>query len=319
MKVKNGTFRVLLFLIALVMSNVISAQEVTITGTVIDEGSNETLIGATIVVMGTTRGAITDLDGNYTINVSVGETLVFSSVGYTSQEIVVGDATVINVSLALSFEELEEVIVVGYGTVRKKDATGAVTPVKTEDFNRGSSTSPSDLLQGKAAGVMITNSSGDPGANSNIRIRGNSSVRAGNDPLIVVDGVPLAGGTTQADGDLASLGNSSARNPLNFINPNDIASMDILKDASATAIYGSRGANGVIIITTKSGAAGANQVEYNGSISTATIANKLKLYTASEFAAIAPTQDQGGDVDALDAILRNAISHNHNLALRGGE
>jgi TonB-linked SusC/RagA family outer membrane protein len=318
MKLRKFTFRALPVLAAIFITTLLSAQDVTITGTVTDLSTNETLPGANIVIKGTTRGSITDLDGNFFIDASVGETLVFSSVGYAPVEIVVGDETVINVSLALSFEELDEVIVVGYGTVKKKDVTGSVTSVKTEDFNRGSQTSPADLLQGRAAGVMITNSSGDPGANSNIRIRGNSSVRAGNDPLIVVDGFPLAGGTTQADGDLASLGNSSARNPLNFINPNDIASMDILKDASATAIYGSRGANGVIIITTKKGAAGANLVEYNGSVSTATIANKLNLYTAAEFAAIAPTQDQGGDVDALDAILRNAISHNHNLALRGG-
>ena len=203
---------------------------------------------------------------------------MFSSIGYELLKIVVGDETVIDVSLSLSFEELEEVVVIGYGSIRKKDATGSVTSVKTEDFNRGATTSPSDLLQGKAAGVMITNSSGDPGANSTIRIRGNSSVRAGNDPLIVVDGVPIGGGTTTADAELgegSGIGNSSARNPLNFINPNDIASMDILKDASATAIYGSRGANGVIIITTKQGAAGANTIEYNGSFSTSSISNRI--------------------------------------------
>jgi iron complex outermembrane receptor protein len=167
---------------------------------------------------------------------------------------------------------------------------------------------------------MITNSSGDPGANSTIRIRGNSSVRAGNDPLIVVDGVPLAGGTTTADANLETLGGqSSARNPLNFINPNDIASMYILKDASATAIYGSRGANGVIIITTKQGRTGDNIVEYNASFSTASISNKIKLHSASEFAALVPAQDQGGDVDALDAILQNSFSQDHNLAFTGGK
>jgi len=319
MKEKKVTFRVLLFLVALLVTTLISAQVPTVTGTVIDESTNETLIGATIVVKGTTRGAITGLDGNYTIAVSPGETLVFSSIGYESVEELVGDATVINVSLSVSFEELEEVIVIGYGSVKKKDATGAVTSVKTDDFNRGATTSPNDLLQGKAAGVMITNSSGDPGAGSNIRIRGNSSVRAGNDPLIVVDGVPLAGGNTQAEGDLATLGNSSARNPLNFINPNDIASMDILKDASATAIYGSRGANGVIMITTKQGFSGKNRVSYTGSVSMATLANKLKLYNASEFAALVPTQDQGGSADAMDAITRNAVSHNHTLSMRGGD
>ena len=179
----------------------VSAQ-VTITGTIVDEGSGETLIGATIVVKGTTRGAASDLDGKYSIAASKGETLVFTSIGYATVEEIIGDATTIDVVLGTSLEELDEVVVIGYGSVRKKDATGSVASVKTKDFNRGASISPADLLQGKAAGVMITNSSGDPGANSTIRIRGNSSVRAGNDPLIVVDGVPLSGGTTSADVEL---------------------------------------------------------------------------------------------------------------------
>jgi len=321
MKVKNLPFRPLLFLAALLITTVVSAQEITVTGTITDASTGEPLIGASIVVQGTTRGVISDLDGNYSINVSIGESLLFSSIGYAPATKVVGESTVINVALVISAEELEEVVVIGYGSVRKKDATGSVTSVKTDDFNRGATTSPSDLLQGKAPGVMITNSSGDPGANSTIRIRGNSSVRAGNEPLIVIDGVPIAGGTTSADAELgggSGIGNSSARNPLNFINPNDIASMDILKDASATAIYGSRGANGVILITTKQGAAGANTVEYNASFSAASISNRIEVHSADEFAALAPTQDQGGDVDALDAILRTALSQNHNLAFRGG-
>ena len=318
MKVKKITFRIVPFLVALFITTTVCAQEVTITGTVVDESYNETLIGASIVVKGTTIGTISDLDGKYSITVNKGETLVFSSIGYATVEETVGDATIIDVALRVSFEELEEVIVVGYGSIRKKDATGSVTSVKTDDFNRGVQTSPSDLLQGKVAGVMITNSSGDPGANSNIRIRGNSSVRAGNDPLIVVDGIPLSGGSPDEADLEGGIGNSSSRNPLNFINPNDIASMDILKDASATAIYGSRGANGVIIITTKQGTAGANTVEYNASFSTAAIANKLKLYTADEFSALAPAQDQGGNVDALDEILQRSFSQNHNLAFRGG-
>ncbi len=184
---------------------------------------------------------------------------------------------------------------------------------RSDDFNKGTISNPAELIAGKAPGVMITNSSGDPGANASIRIRGNSSVRAGNNPLIVVDGVPLSGGNTTADADLQTLGNSSARNPMNFINSSDIASIDILKDASATAIYGSRGANGVILITTKQGSAGSNGVEYDGSFGIGSISNKIKLHNAAEFAAIAPAQDQGGDVDALDAILQTSVSHNHNL------
>ena len=313
---KGGILSLLLLGFAI---SITYAQEITITGTVFEEASGEPIIGVTVVVKGTTTGAVSDLDGKYSITANKGETLIFTSIGFVAVEEIIGDATTIDVVLSTSYEELDEVVVIGYGSVKKEDATGSVTSVKADDFNRGATTSPSGLLQGKAAGVMITNSSGDPGANSTIRIRGNSSVRAGNDPLIVVDGVPLAGGNTSADADLETLGGmSSARNPLNFINPNDIANMYILKDASATAIYGSRGANGVIIITTKQGLSGDNLVEYNASFSTASVSNKIKLHSASEFAALAPTQDQGGNVDALDAILRNSFSQDHNLSFRGG-
>lgn len=318
MKNQNFRFKALPFLAALFITTVLSAQEVTVTGVVTDASTNEAMIGATVTVKGTTQGTISDIEGKYSLTTEKGATLVFSSVGYETTEIMVGDETTIDLILNTSFEELEEIVVIGYGSVRKKDVTGAVTSVKSDDFNVGTTTSPQGLLQGKAAGVLITASSGDPGAGSNIRIRGNSSVRAGNDPLIVVDGIPLAGGNTQASGELETLGKSSARNPLNFINPNDIASMDILKDASATAIYGSRGANGVIIITTKSGTAGANQVEYNGSLSFGSIARGIEVHDAAAFASLAPAQDQGGNVNAMDAILQTAISHNHNLAMRGG-
>jgi iron complex outermembrane receptor protein len=242
---------------------------------------------------------------------------MFSYIGYSDVTKQITSGGTLNVELATSTEALDEVVVVGYGSVKKKDATGAVASVKTEDFNRGVSASPSDLIQGKVSGVMITNSSGDPGANTSIRIRGNSSVRSGNDPLIVVDGVPLSGGNTTASSNIG-IGNSDARNPLNFINPNDIASMDILKDASATAIYGSRGANGVIMITTKKGTAGKNRIEYNASFSAAKVANLIPVYSASEFAAISPSQNHGADVNALDAIFRTAFSQNHNIAFTGG-
>ena len=295
--------------------NIAFSQAITVTGNVTsDEGP---IPGANVVIKGTTKGTITDLDGNYTIQVPGPDAvLVFSFVGLTSQSITVGDQSVIDVVLVS--ELIYEIVVTGYGTQMKKDLTGAITNVKSDEFNKGTTNNPAQLIQGKAPGVMITNSSGDPGANSTIRIRGNSSVRAGNDPLIVIDGVPLSGGNTSADGDLQTLGNSSARNPLNFINSNDIASIDILKDASATAIYGSRGANGVVIITTKQGVAGANTVEYNASFSTGAISNKIKIYTADEFASLVPAQDQGGSVDALDAILRRSFSQNHNLAFQGG-
>lgn len=277
------------------------------------------LPGVNIVLQGTTTGTMTDGSGNYSITVPGPEAvLVYSFISYTTQNITVGNQTTIDVVLVPAVSALTEVVVVGYGTQRKKDITGAVSNIKSDEFNKGAISNASQLITGKAAGVMVTNSSGDPGANATIRIRGNSSVRAGNDPLIVVDGVPLSGGNTTADGDLVTLGNSSARNPMNFINSSDIANIDILKDASATAIYGSRGANGVILITTKQGSSGANGIEYDGSVSIGSISHKIKLLNAAEFTAIAPTQNQGGSVDALDAILQTSISHNHNLAFKGG-
>ena len=277
------------------------------------------LPGVYVVLQGTSQGTMTDVSGNYTINVPGPEAvLLFSFISYTTQMITVGNQTTIDVVMVLETSRLNEVVVVGYGTQRKKDVTGAVTNLKSDDFNKGFVDNPSQLIAGKAPGVMITSSSGDPGANSTIRIRGNSSVRAGNDPLVVVDGVPLSGGNTTADGDLQSLGNSSARNPLNFINSTDIANIDILKDASATAIYGSRGANGVILITTKQGSSSGNIIEYNGSFGIGSISKKIKVYDAAEFAEIAPSQDQGGSVDAYDAILQQSFLMDHNLAFRGG-
>ena len=317
MKNNQLKFAVLFIFSAFFMFTTAFAQEVTVSGKVVDMDSQEPLPGVSIVVVGTTTGTITNFDGEYTLNVNSGASLMFSYIGYSNVTKQITSGGTLNIELATSTEALDEVVVVGYGSVKKKDATGAVASVKTEDFNRGVSASPSDLIQGKVSGVMITNSSGDPGANSSIRIRGNSSVRSGNDPLIVVDGVPLSGGSTTANANIG-FGNVESRNPLNFINPNDIASMDILKDASATAIYGSRGANGVIMITTKKGTSGKNQVEYNGSFSVANAANLIPVYSASEFAAIAPSQNNGGNVDALDAIFRTAFSQNHNVAFTGG-
>jgi len=178
-------------------------------------------------------------------SVEEGQTLAFSFIGYTGQELVVGSSNTINVQLAQSMENLDEVVVIGYGTVKKEDATGSVTAVSSDDFNKGNITSAQDLLVGKASGVVITSAGGAPGSGSTIRIRGGSSLSASNDPLIIIDGIPI---------DNADVSGSS--NFLAFVNPNDIESMNILKDASATAIYGSRASNGVIIINTKKGKAG---------------------------------------------------------------
>ena len=293
-----------------------------------DAETGEPLIGASILVVGTSTGTITDFDGKYSLDLPEGATtLQFSYTGYGSQDIEIGSQTTVDIALSAG-EVLDEVVVVGYGTVKKSDATGAVTSVTDKDFNKGVVTAPEELIQGRAAGVQVTTASGEPGAGINIRIRGTSSVRSGNNPLFVVDGVPLSGGNTSADGSNSGLGRSSARNPLNFINPADIASIDILKDASATAIYGSRGANGVVIITTKSGSKGKGVLDYSYSLGVSNISNKYDLLGRDEFlaayaefngAAAAATLDGGADTDWQDEAFRTAMTHNHNLSFGGAD
>ena len=227
----------------------------TVSGTVSD--ANGPLPGASVLVKGTTNGTQTDFDGNYTLNnVDDAATLVFSYIGYKTQEIAVNGQSTIDVTLAEDAQALDEVVIIGYGQTTVKDATGAVSAVTSEDFNQGVISSPEQLIQGKTSGVQITQSSGEPGAGIALRIRGTASVRSNNSPLFVIDGVPVTNESVSASGADVGVGSSGAKNPLNFLNPNDIESMSILKDASATAIYGSRGANGVVVITTKSGKGG---------------------------------------------------------------
>ncbi len=327
MKLKFNYFsKWLLIVMALGLCNFALAQR-TIKGTITDESTGEPLIGANILVVGTSTGTITDFEGAYSLNIPAdAKQLEVSYTGYTTQTIDIGPADVIDIKLSAG-ELLEEVVVVGYGSVRKTDATGAVTSVTEENFNKGVVTSPEQLIQGRAAGVQITSASGEPGAGINIRIRGTSSVRSGNNPLFVVDGVPLTGDDSSGEGRDSGLGRSSARNPLNFLNPNDIASIDILKDASATAIYGSRGANGVVIITTKSGQAGSGSLDYSYSLGVANIAKKYDLLSRDEFLsayasfngeAAAQTLDGGADTDWQDELFRTALTNSHNLSYGGG-
>ncbi|WPP48417.1 SusC/RagA family TonB-linked outer membrane protein [Catalinimonas niigatensis] len=294
-----------------------------------EEGS---LPGVNVLVQGTSTGTVTDMDGNYNLTVPAGsDVLVFSSIGYVTQEITINGRSTINVELQADVQSLSEVVVIGYGTQEKRDATGAVSSIKSEDFNSGVIASPEQLIQGRAAGVQITQASGEPGSGVNIRIRGTSSVRGGNNPLFVVDGVPLAGEDVSGGGTDVGAGSSSARNPLNFLNPNDIASIDILKDASATAIYGSRGANGVVLITTKTGQAGKSTLNYSYNIGVSNITKKYDLLDADEFVAayadingLAPgaealeTLDLGSNTDWQDELFRTAITHNHDLSYSGG-
>lgn len=294
----------------------------TITGTITDAETGDPLIGANVLIKGTTMGTVTDFDGNYSLTVNEGDMLVISYTGYDSKELTVGTANDYDILLA-SGESLEEVVVIGYGSVRKADLTGSVVAVGEDDFNRGTYTSPEQLIQGQAAGVQVINNSGQPGGSTTVRIRGNSSIRTGNQPLYVVDGVQLTGNSPKPGSFGGELGSTPDINPLSFLNSNDIESMQILKDASATAIYGSRGANGVIIITTKKGRKGAPTIDFNTSVGFSSILNKYDVLDGAAYrAAIAEyglsSGDFGDNVDAMDEILQTGLTNNHSIAINGG-
>lgn len=282
-----------------------------ITGKV-NQADGAALAGATVSVKGSPQSVTTDKNGNYTITVPDGNaTLVISYVGFATREVQVSGRTEIEITLQPTSSELTNVVVMGYGTQTKRDVTGAVKSLKTDDFNRGVVTSPQQLIQGKAAGVNVTSSSGEPGASLGISIRGPGGIRTGNTPLFVVDGLPLDNSTT-GGGD-----------PLNFINAADIVSMDVLKDASATAIYGSRGANGVIIITTKKGKAGVSELSLSANLGVSKLARALPVYSAGEFRKIVPAiggtlDDKGGNTDWQKLITRTANTQNYNVGLSGG-
>src|ERR1700722_16375873 len=240
------------------------SQNKTITGKVTDN-TGAPLNGVTVSLKGGKTGTSTAPDGSFSISVPAGATLSFSGVGYISQDVPVGDQTNLSVSLILSNSSLNEVVVVGYGTARRKDFTGSVQSTQAKDFNQGAINSPDQLLQNKVAGLEIVNNSGAPGSGTTIQIRGNNSIRSDNNPLYVIDGVALDGRTARPELNLGAnglpFGATPEANPLLYINPNDIQQIDVLKDASATAIYGSRGANGIIMITTKKATSSGTKIE----------------------------------------------------------
>ncbi len=277
---KHRLLNGLLVILTVLFSGFAVAQD--ITGTVSD-GSGP-LPGASVVVKGTQNSASTDLSGKYAIkNAGANAVLVFSYIGLASQEVAVAGKSVVNVVLKDDQEKLKEVVVIGYGSVKKKDATGAVDQLNSKKFDNIAANNPAEILRGKVAGVQVTTSSGEPGASISLRVRGNSSLRSGNEPLIVVDGVPLDGGNISGGGS-SILGTGSARSPLNFINQNDIESISVLKDASSTAVYGARGANGVIIITTKRSKSKEPQVSYSSSVSFGKYSGNLDVMSAEQFA-----------------------------------
>ncbi|GAB3650174.1 TonB-dependent receptor [Echinicola sediminis] len=286
-----------------------------ITGTVTDE-NGQPIPGAAVQVQGTTIGTVTDIDGKYNIDVEEGSTLAFSFLGYKRKEVIVGNQTVLNVSMLPDTQALEEVVVVGYGSVRKSDLTGAVASISSEDITQVNAVSNlAQTLQGQSPGVQVSQSSGQPGDFMRIKVRGTNSLGAGNDPLYVVDGLPLDGLTAQ-------------------FNPEDIASISVLKDASATAIYGSRGANGVIMITTKKGKTGKAQVSYNTYYGIQSLRKKIDVINASQFAQLQNEVAQNDGVELpwtpteIDALgsgtdwqkltYRDAPVQNHDLSISGG-
>ena len=278
----------------------------TVKGTLIDATTKEALVGANVLIKGTTKGATADANGQYSINVSDDKAvLVFRFLGYDSQEIVVGGRSTIDVSLQSNASSLEQVVVVGYGTQKKTDVTGSVKSVSSEAFNKGIINSPEQLLQGKVAGVNVTSATGEPGGSQGITIRGPGSIRVGSGPLYVIDGLPLDGGIG------------------NFLNPSDIEKMDVLKDASATAIYGTRGANGVILITTKKGKAGFSTMNFSTDYAISSLARPLPVLSAADFRTQVGKnggilEDFGSNTDWQNQITRSAITQNHNLSLGGG-
>ncbi|MDZ4716811.1 MAG: TonB-dependent receptor [Cytophagales bacterium] len=311
---------VLLVLVSLVAA----AQERIVSGKVSSAEDGTPVPGVNIIEKGTSNGTTTDVDGNFKINVtSESSVLSISFIGYKTQEIMVGNQTNMTVSLAGDITTLSEIVVTGYGQQEKRDVTGVVVDVKAANFNKGAIVSPDQLIAGKIAGVQITPNSGEPGTGGTVRIRGGTSIGASNDPLYVVDGVPL---------DISGI--PGARNPLNFINPNDIETFTVLKDASAGAIYGSRAANGVIIITTKKGRPGVTKVTYDGFYSTSEIAKRLNVLDGPQYrelvALFNPSKtallyDNDATIlnktntDWQKQIMQTAVGQSHNISLSGGK
>ncbi len=319
-------------------------EQITVSGKVTDE-NGDGLPGANILEKGTTNGTTTDSNGNFTITVDENAVLVFSFIGYLTQEISVNNLTVINVTMQPDVKSLEDVVVIGYGTVNKSDLTGSVSSLKPSDLNPGANASIDQMMLGRAAGVQISQASSEPGGGLSVRIRGASSVNASNEPLYVIDGFPIDNSSNLTGNGMSndpnnpgsgfSLGsNFSPRNPLNSINPSDIESIEILKDASATAIYGSRGANGVVMITTKKGKTDKMTVNYNSYFGIQSIAKKVDVMSAPQYMqfmndvsadqenGVVFTADQiaaiGEGTDWQKEIYQTAPISDNNISITGG-
>lgn len=282
---------------------------------IVKDANGEPLPGATVMVSGNNgQGTVTDIDGNFSINASEGSELVVTFIGYNQQKIKVDGRNTYAVSMSEESNTLNELVVIGYGQVKKKDLTGSVTAIKPDELNKGVQSTAQDALVGKIAGVNVVSSSGAPGSGATIRIRSGASLSASNDPLIVIDGVPVDNSDIEGGGNI-----------IGAINPNDIETFTVLKDASATAIYGSRASNGVIVITTKKGTDGKIKFNYSGNVSLSSVAKRLEPLTADEFRSFVPTvtgvpsgvEFGTSNTDWQDEIFRTAISTEHNLSMSG--
>ncbi len=299
-----------------------AAYAQTIVKGVIYDSDKAPLAGATIQVTGTNTRTQSDAEGKYQITAPSGTSrLTISFVGFETQTVSINNQAIVNITLA-SLNNLDAVVVVGYASVRKSDLTGAATTVSAKDFNKGPLNAPDQLIQGKVAGVQMINNSGQPGGASTVRIRGNSAITGTGQPLYVVDGVALDGRSARPSTS-AGIGTAPDGNPLNFINPADIESMEILKDASATAIYGSRAAYGVVLITTKRGKSGETKIDFSASAGVSNIARRVDVLSGDEYrAALAKynltSGNFGTSVDALDAITRTAYNQNYSVGISGG-
>jgi TonB-dependent starch-binding outer membrane protein SusC len=283
-----------------------------VSGQVTDASDGSALVGCSIVEKGTTNGVLSDADGNFSISVKDNNAiLVLDFIGYARQEVIIGNKTNISVQLSPAANLLEDIVVLGYGTQKKSDITGAVGSLKSENFNKGIVANPGQLLQGKIAGVNVTSVSGEPGAAQDVVIRGVGSLRSGTTPLYVIDGFVLDNSS-----------NGIASNPLNFINPQDIESINVLKDASAAAIYGARAANGVIVITTKKGKEGKSEVNLSLSTASSSMARNIDVFNAADFrknvvGAGGTLYDAGGNTNWQDELTRTAMSNTVNLSMSG--
>ena len=314
MKNNHLSFRAVLLAFLLITGMTAFAQ-VAVQGTVTDAANGEPIIGASVLEIGTTNGTITDFDGNFTLTVQPGAKLSISYMGFKTQELAAAPSMAVR--MGEDTELLDEVVVVGYGVVKKNDATGSVTAIKPDDMNKGLTTTATDMLQGKIAGVNVTSSGGAPGSGATIRIRGGSSLSASNDPLIIIDGLAMDNNGIQG-----------VSNPLSMVNPSDIETFTVLKDASATAIYGSRASNGVIIITTKKGANGSKpKFSYEGNVSMSNLVNRLETLSGNDIRAYAQALGHPSsktkwlglyNTDWQDQVYRAAMATDHNFSVTGG-